>query len=97
MEGDVFPSPAVAALMKQFVVESRQHTDTKNTLTDEQFATNRQYQADIAGSKANPLFVMVDPKSGKEIDRFKLSGGFTEWEGKWKTFLERVVKTSGRR
>ena len=96
MEDKVFPSPAVAELMKKFVVESRQHTDTKNTLTDEQFADNRAAQAEIAGTKANPYFVVVDPKSGATIDSFKLSGGWTEWEGMWRAWLEDVLKKTGR-
>jgi hypothetical protein len=96
MEDDVFPSPAVAGLMKQFVVESRQHTDAQNTLTAEQFADNRAAQAEIAGTKANPFFVIVDPHTGAKIDTFRLSGGFTEWEGMWKAWLEGVLKQAGR-
>jgi hypothetical protein len=97
MEDDVFPSPAVAALMKKFVVESRQHTDTQNTLTAAQFADNREAQAKIAGTKANPFFVMVDPKTGVPIDTFRLSGDFTSWEGLWKDWLEAVLKKTRRK
>ena len=96
MEDKVFPSPAVAGLMQRFVVESRQHTDTKNTLTDEQFTTNRKAQAEIAGSKANPYFVVVDPRTGAKIDTFRLTGSFTEWEGLWKAWLEGVLAKTGR-
>ncbi|MBM3974583.1 MAG: hypothetical protein FJ301_10840 [Planctomycetes bacterium] len=96
MEDKVFPSPAVAGLMKRFVVESRQHTDTKNTLTDEQFAMNRKAQAEIAGSKANPYFVIVDPRTGEKIDTFRLTGSFTEWEGLWKAWLEGVLAKTDR-
>jgi uncharacterized protein YfdQ (DUF2303 family) len=97
MEDDVFPSPAVAELMKKFTIESRQHTDSKNTLTDAQFADNKSAQAEIAGTKANPFFVIVDPHTGAKIDTFKLSGGFTEWEGKWKVWLETVLEQTKRR
>ncbi len=97
MEDKVFPSPAVAGLMQQFVVEGRLHTDAQNTLTDAQFATNRKVQADVAGTKANPYFVVVDPKTGAEIAEHKLSGGWTEWEANWKAFLEEVLVKSGRR
>ena len=96
MEGDVFPSPAVAGLMKKFVVESRQHTDTKNTLTAEQFADNRAAQAELAGTKANPFFVAVDPRTGAKLDTFRLSGTFADWEGLWKTWLEGVLQKNGR-
>lgn len=97
MEDKVFPSPAVAELMKKFVVESRQHTDTQNTLTAEQFADNRAAQAKIAGTKANPFFVLVNPHTGETIDTFKLTGSFTEWEGLWKDWLEAVLKKTGRK
>lgn len=97
MEDKVFPSPAVAGLMKQFVVEGRVHTDAQNTLTDDQFATNRKVQAEVAGTKANPYFVIVDPKTGKKIAEHKLSGGYTEWEGNWKAFLEDVLRQTGRK
>ena len=96
MEDDVFPSAAVAALMTKFVVESRQHTDSQNTLTAEQLADNRKAQAEIAGTKANPFFVIVDPKTGAKIDTFRLSGNFTEWEGMWKSWLEGVLQKTGR-
>jgi hypothetical protein len=96
MEDKVFPSPAVAGLMQKFVVESRQHTDTKNTLTDAQFTTNRKAQAEIAGSKANPYFVVVDPRTGEKIDTFRLTGSFTEWEGLWRRWLEGVLAKTGR-
>jgi hypothetical protein len=97
MEDDVFPSPAVAGLMKQHMVESRQHTDTKNTLTDAQFAANRDYQARIAGSKANPFFVVVDQKTGAKLGEFKLKGNFTEWQGLWQEFATEMVQKAGRK
>lgn len=96
MEDDVFPSPAVAALMQKFVVESRQHTDSQNTLTDAQFQDNRKAQAEIAGSKANPFFVLVDPRTGAKLSTFKLSGNFTEWEALWKAWLEGELRKVGR-
>jgi hypothetical protein len=66
-------------------------------LEDAQFADNKSAQAEIAGTKANPFFVIVDPHTGAKIDTFKLSGGFTEWEGKWKVWLETVLEQTKRR
>lgn len=97
MEDKVFPSPAVAGLMKQFVVESRQHTDAQNILTDEQFANNRKDQAAIAGTKANPYFVVFDPKTGEKLGVFKLSGAYTEWGGMFVEFLDRMLVAAGRK
>jgi hypothetical protein len=96
MEDDVFPSPAVAELMKKVLIESRHHTDSQNTMTAEQFADGKAAQAEIAGTRAMPTFVIVDPHTGAKLDTFKLSGGFTEWEGKWKEWLEAVLAKSGR-
>ena len=93
MEDTVFPSAAVAELMKEHFVEGRVHTDTQNTLTDEQFARNREVQAEVAGTKANPYFVMIDPATGKKIGEHALSGGFTAWEQNWIDWLSSFVKT----
>lgn len=96
MEEKVFPSPAVAELMKKHLIEARLHTDSQNTLSDEQFATNKKAQADIAGTIANPYFVVVDPKTGQKLAEFKLSGGFAQWGEKWQKFVADVVGKAGR-
>lgn len=96
MEEKIFPSPAVAGLMQRFIVESRQHTDSQNTLTAEQFAANKKAQKEISGTIANPYFVVVDPKSGKQIGRHELSSTWTQWEAEWVAFLQRVLRDSGR-
>ena len=97
MEEDVFLSPAVAGLMNEHLVEGRLHTDTQNTLTAEQFARNRELQAELAGTKANPTFVFVDPKSGDKIGVFNLDGDFTTWAGKWSAFVEDLAEKHGRK
>lgn len=91
MEDTVFPSPAVAELMQKELVEARLHTDTQNTLTDAQFAENRRLQAELAGSKANPYFVIVDPHTGKVLKKGGLSGGYTEWPAVWTKFVNDAV------
>ncbi len=91
MEDSVFPSSAVAELMQKEFVEARVHTDTQNTLTEAQFAKNRELQEQLAGTKANPYFVVVDPESGKKIAEYSLSGGYTEWPDNWIAFLQGVV------
>ena len=96
MEEKVFPSSAVAELMKKHLVEARLHTDSQNTLSDAQFATNKKAQAEIAGTIANPYFVVVDAKTGAKVAEFKLSGGWTQWEGKWQKFVGDVVAKTGR-
>jgi len=97
MEDSVFLETAVAALMKKQVVEARLHTDTQNTLTDAQFRKNREAQATISGTKANPYFVIVDPKTGEKVSEFSLSDDFTTWPGKWIKFIEGAAKKAGRK
>ncbi|MFK7743009.1 MAG: hypothetical protein AB8H80_22035 [Planctomycetota bacterium] len=96
MEDNVFPSEAVASFMKKHFVEARLHTDTQNTLTEEQFAKNREVQARVAESMSNPLFFVYDPKTGKEVAEFNLSGGFGTWEAKWLKFLKATVADAKR-
>lgn len=96
MEDTVFPSEAVAKLMKAHVIEARLHTDAQNTLTVEQLAENRDYQDRIGGSKANPYFVIVDPSTGDIIKEFELSGGFGSWKAKWIKFIQNSAKQAGR-
>lgn len=96
MENHIFLSPAVAGLMSAGFVEARHHTDIQNTLTAEQFAANRKLQEEIAGTKANPFYVVVDPKTGKELGRHALSGGPNAWEGLWIEFLQQMMTAAGR-
>lgn len=57
MEVKVFPSPAVAAELENFI-EARLHTDGGPRLQD-----NKALQLKLTGSVANPIYVVVDPKS----------------------------------
>lgn len=96
MENIIFRKPAVAGVMKAHFVESRHHTDTQNTLTEAQFAKNHELQDRLAGTKANPFFVVVEPKSGKVLGTHSLSGGPSAWEGNWLAFLNQMIAAAGR-
>ena len=94
MEDDVFLRPAVAGLMQKHFVEARLHTDIQSSLSAAAFARNRELQKQRASSRAMPIFVVVDPKTGVELgetppEAFNLEGG-------WVTFLERMVAAAGR-
>ena len=97
MEGNVFPSSAVAGLMKPNFVEARLHTDSQNTLSDEQFATNQRYRDELAGTFAMPYFVVVDPGTGETVGEHGLSGGPGEWEPNWLDFLNFALNEAGRK
>lgn len=87
MEEDIFLRPAVAGILKAGFVESRHHIDVKNTLTDEQLAANRALADELAGSRATPQYVIVDPRTGAKLRSTALSGGFTTWEDLMLHFL----------
>jgi hypothetical protein len=96
MENYIFLSPAVAELMQANFVEARHHTDLQGVLTDEQFAANRKLQAELAVTKSNPYYVVVDPNTGTVLGRHELSGGPNAWEGGWIDFLQRMLRAAGR-
>lgn len=96
MENSIFLQPAVAELMQANFVEARHHTDTQNTLTEQQLADNRRLQAELAGTITNPFYVVVDPTSGKVLGTHELSGGPGAWEGGWIDFLQRMLRAAGR-
>jgi len=66
MEGKVFPSPAVAGILAKKYVEARLHTDGNTNLE-----RILELQEKLARSVANPIYVVVDPKTEKELARFE--------------------------
>ncbi|MCA8976753.1 MAG: hypothetical protein KDC98_18670 [Planctomycetes bacterium] len=96
MEGSIFPKSAVADLMKPNLVEARIHTDTMNTLTEEQFAANSAARDELAGNFTMPYFVVVDPHTGDKLGEFELSGSPEGWEALWTEFLNGILKAAGR-
>jgi hypothetical protein len=61
MEEKIFPRPAVAAALQQGFVEARLHTDGTG---DPKYDYERELQKKYTNSVANPIYVVVDPKSG---------------------------------
>jgi hypothetical protein len=96
MENSIFLLPAVAGLMQENFVEARHHTDTQNILTVAQLEANRTLQAELAGTTANPFYVVVEPKTGKVLGTHALSGGPGAWESGWIDFLQRMLQAAGR-
>jgi hypothetical protein len=92
MEDDVFLRPAVAGLMKQHFVEARLHVDIPKHLTAEQFARNKALQKEWTTTRAMPIFVVVDPKTGKELGETPPVGlspaALTE---NWVAFLQKMI------
>lgn len=65
MEENVFPEPAVAGHLKNYV-EARLHTDGRKNIE-----RILQLQEDLARTAANPVYVLVDPADEREIARFE--------------------------
>ena len=63
MEEKVFPLPAVAGLLENYV-EARLHTDKPHTLH------LKDLQVEMTASVANPIYLAVDPVSGRQLARF---------------------------
>jgi len=62
MEEKVFPLPAVAGELQSGFIEARLHTDGGPSVD-----RNKQLQQEMTRSVANPIYVIVDPKTGKVI------------------------------
>lgn len=62
MEVQVFPSPAVAEVLNEHYVEARLFTDGEENL--ERILS---LQAQLAGSVANPVYVLMDPTTERRI------------------------------
>jgi hypothetical protein len=85
MEQDVFPAPKIAALLEPGFVEARLHTDHPNAEKGDQ---NRKRQMAMVGYVAAPYYLVVDPKTGKELARHTLSG--SSWEADFAAFLQKA-------
>jgi hypothetical protein len=62
MEEVVFRLPAVAGVLRKEFIEARLHTDGGPKEKE-----NVQRQTELAGSRATPIYVIVDPKSGEKL------------------------------
>ena len=77
MEEKIFPKPAVAGKLKKDYIESRLHTDGGDRMEE-----NRKLQKEKTGSLANPIYLIIDPKTGKtlrRIDGLKPEAKFLEF------------------
>ncbi|HHI78573.1 MAG TPA: hypothetical protein ENK02_01190 [Planctomycetes bacterium] len=78
MENQIFPRPAVAGVLKKGFIEARLHMDNPDTAVR---AKSEQVRKRYGGGFATPTFVIVDPKTGKMLQRHE------GWIPKEETFL----------
>lgn len=62
MEEKVFPLPAVAEALRNGFIEARLHTDGGPAMD-----RNKELQKEMTRSVANPIYVIVDPKTGQPL------------------------------
>jgi hypothetical protein len=67
MEEGIFPLPVVTEELKKNFIEARLHTDSQGQLEPEVDARNKQLQDEMTKSKANPYFIIYDPKTEKVL------------------------------
>jgi len=72
MEEKIFPRPAVAEELQKNYIEARLHTDRDG----QPYEHNVELQLKFAKSRANPIFVIIDTKTGEPLR--KKSGLLTE-------------------
>jgi thioredoxin-related protein len=64
MEEKIFPRPAVAGALKAGFIEARLHTDGTG---EAKYDYDRELQKKYTNSFANPIYVIVDPKTGEKV------------------------------
>ena len=72
MEEGLLPKAKVAEVLDKYYVEARLHTDSP-TATPKQLARILEKQKEFVGHPALPVYVIVDPVTGKS--ERKLQGG----------------------
>ena len=81
MEGKVFPSPAVAEVLKKGFIEARLHTDRSGSPYEDQFALQKRMTRTVA----LPTYAVVDP-SDPEV-ALRIRSGYVASEA-FAAFLE---------
>ncbi len=83
MEESIFPAPAVAEVLREHYVEARLHMDV-----DEVREKYHDLQDRLVGTLAVPVYVLLDPVTGKVLDRHY---GWLPSEGGFAAFLEKPL------
>jgi len=78
VEGVTFRDPAVAAVLKEFFVESRLHMDGDEVVPEAMMTRHRDLQDELIGNQAMPYYAILDPKTDEFLFRSHLRGGDPE-------------------
>ena len=90
MEEKVFPSPAVAGVLREHFVEARLHVldGTKN------IEESRALRERLAGVVTTPFYVALDPQGEASLGTFE--GGGVPRAGEFLDFLQAAVAATGK-
>lgn len=76
MEEDIFRRPAVGGILREHYVEARLHNDHQDRALRNAV---HKLQDDLAGSRATPYYLTIDPTTRKILESFEgpdlLTGG----------------------
>ena len=67
MEEDIFRRPAVGGVLREKFVEARLHNDHRD---DEIQKAVQALQDELAGSRATPYYLVLEPQSRRILGRF---------------------------
>lgn len=86
MEGKIFRLPTVGGLLREKFVEARLHNDDhKNPEVVERVT---RLQDELAGNRATPYYLVIDPKTGAKLGVFPRPDLFG---GEFLRFLQKFV------
>ena len=88
MEKSYFSQDEFAEVLNKNYIEARLHTDMAKT-PETQMKRIREKQREFVGHKSMPVYVIVDPETGKVVDKLE---GFTADS---KVILEFLQKNLG--
>jgi hypothetical protein len=89
MEQSIFPLPAVAERLNK-MVEARLHSDAYDK---SQRAVIVKLQDELAGSRANPYYLVIDPKTDRILAR--QPRGTPHDEQEFIDFLDQALSAAG--
>lgn len=90
MELDVFRRPAVSGILKPQFVEARLHID--DFAHPEIIERTTKLQDELAGARATPYYLILEPASGKILGRFEGPDAPPVGDGtKFAEFLNRAL------
>jgi len=97
VERGILPSDAIAPILVEHFVEARLHMDNESAVAPEKWKVHMQVRHDFVDDQVTtPIYVVVDPTTGKKLLVHVLRGGPSAWEVGYREFLEKALAAAGR-